>query len=155
MFNSRRFIFPQFNFAEVYDNINLDAGEITWKLSHAVYDKDENFPGNLKRAYKLTYKSLHPGDKKQSLSLALSIFDATNSAAIESYYPDHYDASGFLKFINLWWTISNSKQRYTIQKTELVMQLLKVITNLCFCEHLPIGWKGGKLYKVGIRKNLL
>ena len=82
------------------------------KLLHDVYDKDENLPVNLKKAYKLTYKSLHPGDIKQSVSLALSIFDATTSAAIESYYPVHYDASGFLKFINFWWTISNSKQRY-------------------------------------------
>ena len=82
------------------------------KLLHDVYDKDENLPVNLKKAYKLTYKSLHPGDIKQSVSLALSIFDATTSAAIESYYPVHYDASGFLKFINFWSTISNSKQRY-------------------------------------------
>ena len=40
------------------------------------------------------------------MSLALSIFDATTSAAIESSYPDRYDASVFLKLINLWWTIS-------------------------------------------------
>ena len=46
------------------------------------------------------------------MSLAFSIFDATVLAAIESYYPDHYDASGFFKLIKLWWTISNSKQRY-------------------------------------------
>ena len=46
------------------------------------------------------------------MSLAPSTFDATTSAAIESYYPDHCDASGFLKLINLWWTISNSKQKY-------------------------------------------
>ena len=96
-FNSRRCIFPQFNFNEFYDSIHLDAGEITWKLLHNVYDKDENPPGNLKKAYKLTYKSLHPSDNKQSVSLALSIFDVTASAAMESYYPDRYDASGFLK----------------------------------------------------------
>ena len=75
-------------------------------------DKDENLPRNLRKAYKLTYKSLHPGDNKQSVSLALSIFDATTSAAIESYYPHRYDAPGFLKLINLWWIRSNSKQRY-------------------------------------------
>ena len=44
----------QFNFDEFYDSVNLDAGEITWKLLHDVYDKDENLPGNLKKAYKLT-----------------------------------------------------------------------------------------------------
>ena len=55
---------------------------------------------------------MHPGDNKQSVSLALSIFDATTSAAIKSYYLERYDALGLLKLINLWWTISNSKQRY-------------------------------------------
>ena len=64
------------------------------------------------KAYKLKYKPLHAGDNKQSVSLALSIFNATTSAAIESYYPDRYNESGFLKLINLWWTISSSKQRY-------------------------------------------
>ena len=101
LFNSRRFIFPQFNFDEFSDSINLDASEITWKLLHDVYGKDENLPGNLNKAYKLTYKSLHPGDSKQSVPLALSIFDATTSAALESYYPDRYDALGFLKLVNL------------------------------------------------------
>lgn len=47
LFSSRRFIFPQFNFDEFYDNINLDAGELTWKLLHDVHDKeDENPLGN-------------------------------------------------------------------------------------------------------------
>ena len=46
------------------------------------------------------------------MSLVLSIFDATTSLAIKIYYLDCYDASGLLKHINLWWTISNSKQRY-------------------------------------------
>ena len=55
LFNSRRIIFSQFNFDEFYDSINLDAGEITWKLLHDVYDKDENLPGTLKKTYKLTY----------------------------------------------------------------------------------------------------
>ena len=74
----------------------------TWKLLHDVYDKNETLPGNLNKAYKLEYKSLHPGDSKQIVSLAHSIFDATISAAIESYYPDRYDTSGFPKLINLW-----------------------------------------------------
>ena len=90
------------NFDEFFDSMNLDAGEITWELLHDVYDNDENLPGNLKKAFKLTYKSFHPGDNKQSVSLALSIFDATTSAAIESDYPDGHDASGFLKLINFW-----------------------------------------------------
>ena len=46
------------------------------------------------------------------MPLALSIFDTTTSAAIENYWPDCYNVSGFPKLINLWQTISNSKQRY-------------------------------------------
>ena len=43
---SKRFTFPQFKFDEFYDSINLDSGEITWKLLRNVYDKDENLLGN-------------------------------------------------------------------------------------------------------------
>ena len=56
LFSSRRFTFPQFNFDEFYDSINLDVDEITWKLLHDVYAKYEKLPGNLKKTYKLTYK---------------------------------------------------------------------------------------------------
>ena len=92
------------------------------------------------------------------MSLAHSIFDATISAAIESYYPDRYDTSGFPKLINLWWSVSNSKQRYNTNfriGDAAVITNNKVITNLCSCEHLSIGWKGGKLYKVRIHESLL
>ena len=33
------------------------------------------------------------------------------SAALESYFPKRKDAATFLKLINLWWTMSNSKTR--------------------------------------------
>ena len=44
--------------------------------------------------------------------MALNIFDETTSAAILSYFPDRKDASDFLKVINTWWVISNSKAKY-------------------------------------------
>ena len=31
---------------------------------YTMFMTDENLLGNLKKAYKLTYKSLHPGDNK-------------------------------------------------------------------------------------------
>ena len=31
---------------------------------YTLFHKDEHLPGNLKKAYKLTYKSLHPGNNK-------------------------------------------------------------------------------------------
>ena len=55
---------------------------------------------------------MHPGDNKQSVPLALAIFDQSTSAALESYHPNRLDASSFLKVINIWWTINNSKQEF-------------------------------------------
>ena len=62
--NFPQYIFPQFNFDDFYDSINLDAREIPWKLLHNVSDRDGNLPCSLKIAYKLTYKSLHLGVNK-------------------------------------------------------------------------------------------
>ena len=80
------------------------------KLLHEIHDLDQSLHGNLQKARKLTYKALHSGDNKQSVPLALSIFDPTSSAAILIYYPERQDAAAFLKLINLWWTLSYSKQ---------------------------------------------
>ena len=108
LLNSGQFIFPEFHFS---DFISLPAGKISWKLLHSVFDEDEKLQSNLRKANKLTYKVLHPGDNKQSVPLALAIFDPTTSAAIESYFPESNAAAQFLRLINLWWTISNSKQQ--------------------------------------------
>ena len=79
---------------------------------HDIYDQDQTLQGNLRKANKINYKALHPGDNKQSVPLSLVVFDATTSAAINSYYPERKDAAGFLKLVNIWWTISNSKQQF-------------------------------------------
>ena len=106
LLNFRRFIFPEFHFSAF---ISLPAGKISWKLLHSVFDEDGKLHANLRKANKLTYKVLHPGDNKQSVPLALAIFNPTTSAAIESYFPESNAAAQFLRLINLWWTISNSK----------------------------------------------
>jgi hypothetical protein len=41
--------------------------------------------------------------------LAFNIFDETTVAGILTYFPNETAAAGFLKLINTWWTISNSK----------------------------------------------
>ena len=40
-------------------------------MLHEVYDKDKKLPANMKKASKLTYKAMHPGDNKQSVPLAI------------------------------------------------------------------------------------
>lgn len=108
LLNTKRFIFPSFKSSF----INIPSGEITWKLIHDVYDRDKNLQAHLRKAHKLTFKALHPGDNKQSVPLALCIFDPTTSAALENYFPDRVDAAAFLRLINMWWTMSNSKSQF-------------------------------------------
>ena len=88
----------------------MPAGNVTWKLLHDLYDQGENLEAYLRKAPKLSYKSLHPGDNKQSVPLALNIFDRSTAVGITEYFPERTDASEFVKLINIWWTISNSKQ---------------------------------------------
>ena len=152
LFNSKRFIFPSFKFDQFFDPIEVPGGEISWKLFHEVYDKDEKLPAYMKKASKLSYKAMHPGDNKQSVPLALAIFDQSILAAIESYYPNRLDASSFLKLVNNWWAINNSKQEFNTN-FRLATQQLKMTKNLCFYENLRIGWRIGKICRAKILKN--
>ena len=112
MLNCKRFVFPLFNFDGFPDIVHVESGEVDWHLLYNIYEKDESLEGNLKKAFKLSYNALHPGDNKQSLPLALGIFHASTSAAIRSYYPQREDAASFLNFIDTWWVIVNCKQKY-------------------------------------------
>ena len=49
----------------------------------------------MKKASKLLYKAMYPGDNNQSVSVALAIFDQSISAAIESYFSNRLDTSFF------------------------------------------------------------
>ena len=63
-------------------------------LLHNVHEKDEHLTGNLKKAFKLSHATLHPGNNKQSVPLA---FHGTTSAAIISYFPNETAAAELLK----------------------------------------------------------
>jgi len=99
LLNNKRFIFPAFKFSEFVDDISCEAGEISWKLFHDVYEKDQDLQSNLKKAPKI-------------VPLALSIFHETTSAAIISYFSECKAAADFLKVFDKWWNISNSRTRY-------------------------------------------
>ena len=113
LLNSRKFVFPSFSHS-INDDciINVPAGSDL----HNIYDKDEKLDGNLRKAPKLGYKSLHPGDNKQNVELALAIFHETTIAASRNYYPEREDISGFLDLISKWWTIVNSGTRFCPNK---------------------------------------
>ena len=56
---------------------------------HQIYNFDTNFQCNLKKASKLSYKALHPGNNKQNVSLALSIFGNTTITVSSCCFPGH------------------------------------------------------------------
>ena len=114
LLNGKKFVFPEFAFAHENINVSCPGGYITWGSLHRIYDFDSQLKGNLRKAPKLTYKVLHPGNKKQSVPLALALFDDTTIAAIKSYFPERDDMSSFLEIFNTWWLICNSKERYHV-----------------------------------------
>ena len=109
LLNGKKFVYPAFSFDKEGITVSCPAGYITWGSLHRIYDNDSKLMANLRKAPKLTYRALHPGNKKQSVPLALAVFDDTTVAAIKSYFPDRKDMSGFLEIFNKWWIISNSK----------------------------------------------
>ena len=113
LLNGKRFIFPEFKFNSSTFSIFVPAGEISWRLLNDVYDRDQKLEGNLRKAPKLTYGTLHPGNNKQNVQLALNIFHETTIASIQSYFPNRNDAAQFLNLVRTWWTISNSKNRFS------------------------------------------
>ena len=78
-------------------------------MLHEVFERDAQLDYNLKKAPQLTLKVLHPCSNKQSIPLAIAIFDEATSAAIQLYFPQHSSAAEFLQLFQKWWIISNSK----------------------------------------------
>ena len=63
-------------------------------------------------ASKITASTLHPGNKKQKVALALAIFYETTISAFKIYKPARKDDVEFLTLLSSWWAMINSKQRY-------------------------------------------
>ena len=114
LLNRKKFVFPEFIFDLFRDNINVPAGFISWDIFYKLYEKDEHLDSNLRKAHKLTYRTIHPGNKKQNVSLAPAIFDKTTSAGIISYFPERDDAASFLSLFHKLFIICNSKQQFNL-----------------------------------------
>ena len=117
LLNARKFVFPPFDF-DIGDQekIHPDGGYIAWADLEHIYEEDSKLSANLKKAYSLSYKVLTRYNNKQNVSLALAVFSETTIAAAKCYLPGREDAASFLKLINTWWTIANSKKRYCSNK---------------------------------------
>ena len=113
LLNGKKFVFPEFSFNQLNIPLHCSEGYISWGDLYNIFDKDKELKGNLRKAPKLSYQALHPGNNKQSVPLALALFQESTIAAAKSYFPNRQDIHGFLNLIHVWWTISNSKQRFS------------------------------------------
>ena len=113
LLNRKRFLFSVFSFSEFYDEVKFSGGEVSWHVLHQVYERDQKLQANMKAAPKFCLKVLHSGSCKQGLPTALAIFHLTTSAAIKYYFPEKTDAAEFLNLIFSWWTLSNTKTRFS------------------------------------------
>ena len=113
LLNSRKFVFPAMDFSVCGSSIVSEVGYITWGDLHKIHDHDQKNDAHLRKAPKLSYQALHPGNKKKCINFASAIFHETTIAAYQGLSPDRIDMTNFLKLINVWWTCTNSRSRYT------------------------------------------
>ena len=122
LMNARKFVFPPFDFnIGDQEKIHSDGGYIAWADLEHIYEEDSKLSANLKKAYSSSYKALTPYNNKQNVSLALAIFSETTIAATKCSLPGREDAASFLKLINTWWTIANSKNHFCSNKLRNAM----------------------------------
>ena len=114
LLNNKKFVFPAFDFCIGSHHVSSADGYISWKDLHNLHEKDMSLDANLRKAPRINHKVLHPGNNKQDVNLALSIFHETTIAAFISLIPDRRDCSSFLELVNTWWLIVNSKSRFHV-----------------------------------------
>ena len=68
------------------DYVNVPAGYLSWGDLHKIHEEDQKLPAHLRKAPDLSYKSLHPGDNKQSVPLTLAIFSPTTMLEQEDIF---------------------------------------------------------------------
>ena len=84
--NYKRFTFPAFEYNDIKDQISIKGGEISWKLFHDVFEKNNLLDANLRKAQKITHKALKLGNCKQNISVVLAIFHESTSAALHAKF---------------------------------------------------------------------
>ena len=106
------FDLPEFYFSSPSISITISSGLVSWSSFHKIHEEDLRLSAHLRAAPKINYPVLHPGNKKQSVPLALAIFEETTACAFRLYLHEDNTTPGFLDLIHTWWLIVNSKEPY-------------------------------------------
>ena len=75
LLTNRQLLFSPFICDDMEQELKIERGVIAWSLLHKVHEKDMENKANLRAAPKLNTMALHPGNYKQSVPIALAIFD--------------------------------------------------------------------------------
>ena len=162
LLHAKKFVFPEFKFEVGGTIIKANEGYLSWRDIHKIYDKDSTLNGNLRKAPKLTYRALHPGNNKQNVNLALTIFHETTIAACQSYFPLRNDMSQFLKLISTWWNIANINRRYSANplenaivnddgKLQFYEELAQWVEEWCKCPNFCLSKQTGNAFVLTLR----
>ena len=57
---------------------------------------------------------------KENVPLPLEVMHETTIPAARSYFPNRRDVANFLEMFNTWWTILNSKKRFSPNILEML-----------------------------------
>ena len=93
-------------------SITSGPGIIRWSIFLRIHEHDLSKECHMRKAPKITYQSLHPGNNKQSVPLTLAIFGLTTTTSIRQYFPEEITTSTFLSLIYNWWLVVNVKERF-------------------------------------------
>ena len=93
-------------------SINITPGPIHWSIFHRVHEQDLAIECLVRKAPIISYPALHPGNNRQSVPLAPSVFEPTTITAIRQYFPEDTTTSSFLNLIHNWWLVVNAKERF-------------------------------------------
>ena len=89
--------------------ISCSTGFIRWVELYSIYIKDKELKNNFKKNPKPPYLALLPGNK-QNVRLALA---RNNNYGSSKLLSKSKRCCQFFKIFNTWWTISNSKKRFS------------------------------------------
>ena len=65
LLNKKKFVYPKFSFNKFEDPVQVSDGYVDWRFFHQVYERDQKLQANLRKAPKLTYRTLYPGKKSK------------------------------------------------------------------------------------------
>ena len=93
--------------------ISCTAGFTRWVDLYRIYNKDKELKNNFKKPPEIISFSTTIWKKQTECRISTSSLTRTTITAARSYFPNRRDVASFFEIFNTWWTISNSRKRFS------------------------------------------